>query len=54
MYFLIKLTVWFAFLGYFMYQRVIKSPKTWRDYADMGLIIVFMLLILFLLVIFTF
>jgi len=50
----INMIIWFMFLCYFMYQRVIKSPKTWRDYADMGLIIVFMLIDLFFLVIYTF
>ena len=40
-----------AVLCYFMYKKVMKSPKTWEDYAEIGLIIVLMLVVVLALVV---
>ncbi len=42
-----------AVLGYFMYKKVMKSPKTWEDYAEIGLIIFLMLALVFFSILFS-
>jgi len=43
-----QLLFWGAILAYVMYGRLKKPAKTWRDYADMGLIVIFFMLMAFI------
>jgi hypothetical protein len=45
---LISLVVWLGMFGNLMYERLKKPTKTWRDYADMGLLIIFSLIYIFI------
>ncbi len=44
---IINFMFWLIVLGYGLYQRIMKSPKTLEDYAEIALIIFLMVALVF-------